>query len=76
MHSHLHHYQYSGGYMFTGFIQSATPGTNYWHTRMSKRVCDRRMSWAKRVFASKHPGEKATKNGGHGDVGGLGWDIS
>ena len=43
----------------------ATAGTNYWHTRMSKHVCDRRMSWAKRVFASKHPGEKGvTKTGG------------
>ena len=31
-------------------------GTNYWHTRSSKRVCDRRMSWAKRVFASRWAG--------------------
>ena len=33
-------------------------GTNYWHTRSSKRVCDRRMSWAKRVFASRCGGPR------------------
>lgn len=33
-------------------------GTNYWHTRSNKRVCDRRMSWAQRVFQSRCGGPR------------------
>lgn len=57
--SHMSHYESSVCQLHVsacyrpGTAESMCPGTNYWHTRSSKRVCDRRMSWAKRVWQSR-----------------------
>jgi len=30
-------------------------GTNFWHSRSNPRVCDRRLSWVKKLFKKKYP---------------------